>query len=213
MEHLNLDKYDGFIFDLDGTLADSMPAHFHAWTVALQRLTGEPSRFTEEQFYAMGGVPARGIVTWLNAEMGYNLPIEETAEEKESLYVQFLDEIQPIAPVIDLVKRLGLNRKLAIASGGFTEIVRRTALHIGVLDYFKVLVGSDQVSMGKPSPEIFLRAASLLEVKPSRCLVFEDGEPGFAAAKAAGMEYIDVKPYYCQGRSWYTAKQPSSSSL
>ena len=56
-------------------------------------------------------------------------------------------------------------------------------------------VGSDQVLKGKPDPALFLRAAELLGVDPHRCLVFEDAEPGFLAAKAAGMDYIDVRPF------------------
>lgn len=207
MKDINFDQYDGFIFDLDGTLADSMPVHYHAWTETLQRKTGHPSRFTEELFYSLGGVPAREIVDWLNKEHGYNLPIEETTNEKEELFLEFLGEVQPIEPVINVVKKLGLHRKMAVASGGFTEIVRHTVGKLGLLDYFPVLVGADQVSRGKPSPEIYLLAAKLLGVDPTKCLAFEDGEPGIVAARAAGMQVIDVKPYYCEGRSWYTASK------
>jgi len=86
-----------------------------------------------------------------------------------------------------------------VASGGLTEIVRETlrflGLSVGPNEKIKVLVGSDQVTHGKPRPELFLRAAQLLGVDPKRCLVFEDAEPGFAAAKAAGMDYIDVRPF------------------
>lgn len=206
MHDTNFDQYDGFIFDLDGTLADSMPVHFHAWTETLKRKSGQPSRFTEELFYSLGGVPAREIVAWLNQEHGYNLPIEETTEEKEALFLEFLGEVQPIEPVIKVVKQLGLQRKMAVASGGFTDIVRHTVGKLGLLEYFPVLVGADQVSRGKPSPEIYLLAAKRLGVDPAKCLAFEDGEPGIVAARAAGMDVIDVKPYYCEGRSWYSAK-------
>lgn len=203
MNHINFNEYDGFIFDLDGTIADTMPVHYHAWTATLERKAGHPSRFTEALFYSMGGVPAREIVAWLNKEHGYNLPIEETTEEKENLFLTFLSEVQPIEPVINVVKKLGKERKLAVASGGYTEIVRHTLEKLGMLDYFPVLVGADQVTQGKPSPEIYLRAAELLGVNPKKCLAFEDGEPGIVAARAAGMQVIDVKPYYCEGRSWY----------
>ena len=89
--------------------------------------------------------------------------------------------------------------KVAVASGGLTEIVRETlqflGMRVGPKEKIKFLVGSDQVKHGKPNPELFLRAAELLGVDPKRCLVFEDAEPGFVAAKAAGMDYIDVRPY------------------
>lgn len=203
LSKINFDDYDGFVFDLDGTLADSMPAHFHAWTATLEEKSGQPSRFTEEAFYSKGGVPAREIIAWLNTEHGYNLPIEETVHEKETLFLEFLGEVKPIEPVIKIVKQLGKERKLAVASGGLTPIVKYTVEKLGLLEYFPVLVGADQVSQGKPSPEIFLRAAKLLGVEPAKCLAFEDGEPGIVAARAAGMHVVDVKPLYCEGRSWY----------
>jgi HAD superfamily hydrolase (TIGR01509 family) len=201
--NIDFEKYDGFVYDLDGTLADTMPVHLHAWTATLEKHSGKPSLFTEEQFYAKGGVPAREIVVWLNEQYGYNLPIAETVHEKEELFLKFLGEVQPIVPVIEIVKKLGKNRKMAVASGGLTPIVRYTVEKLGLLDYFQALVGSDQVSRGKPSPEIFLKAAKELGVDPKKCLAFEDGEPGLASARAAGMDVLDVKPLYCQDRSWY----------
>ena len=192
-------KYDGFIFDCDGTLADSMPLHYRAWSETLASKLGKPSDFTESMFYHFGGIPARGIVERLNRDFGYNLPVEQTAHEKEMRFVELLPGIGPVPEVIDVLNRLGPDAKVAVASGGQTEIVRETLLFLGLAvgpkEKIKFLVGSDQVAHGKPNPELFLRAAKLLGVEPKRCLVFEDAEPGFAAAKAAGMDYIDVRPF------------------
>ncbi|MCE0498879.1 MAG: HAD-IA family hydrolase [Methylacidiphilales bacterium] len=190
---------DGFIFDCDGTLADSMPLHYLAWSKSLLEKLGRPSDFTEEIFYRFGGMPARQIVERLNHDFGYHLPPEQTAHDKEMLFLEMLPRIGPVREVIDVLRHLGSKAKVAVASGGQTEIVCQTLRHLGI-DYgpgeiVKFVIGSDQVAQGKPSPELFLRAAKLLAVDPKHCLVFEDAEPGFLAAQAAGMTWIDVRPY------------------
>jgi beta-phosphoglucomutase-like phosphatase (HAD superfamily) len=192
--------YDGFIFDCDGTLADSMPIHFRAWTESLTDKLGRPStEFTEELFYHFGGMPARAIVARMNQDFGWNLDPEKTAHEKEEHFITLLHLIGPVPEVIETLHALGREANVAVASGGLTFIVRDTlhfiGLDVGPGEYVKHLIGSDQVKHGKPDPELFLKAATVLGVPPARCLVFEDAEPGFVAAKAAGMDCIDVRPY------------------
>jgi beta-phosphoglucomutase-like phosphatase (HAD superfamily) len=192
-------KYDGYIFDCDGTLADTMPLHYQAWSETLTRKLGRPSDFTESMFYHFGGMPARQIVARLNHDYGYDLPVEQTAHEKEMRFVELLPGIGPVQEVIDVLNRLPPDAKVAVASGGLEEIVRKTLLFLGLKvgpgEKIKFLIGSDHIAQGKPHPELFLRAAGLLGVEPHRCLVFEDAEPGFVAAKAADMDYIDVRPF------------------
>ena len=189
----------GLVFDCDGTIADTMPLHYQEWSETLALKLGRPSDFTEPMFYRFGGMPARQIIERLNRDFGYSLPVEQTAHEKEMRFVELLPGIGPIQEVIDVLNRLDPEAKVAVASGGLTEIVRETLLILGLpvgpKEKIKFLVGSDQVTHGKPHPELFLRAAELLGVEPKRCLVFEDAEPGFLAAKAAGMDYIDVRPF------------------
>ena len=183
-------KYDGYIFDCDGTLADSMPLHYRAWKISLEEKLGKPSAFTEELFYRCGGMPARQIIEMLNRDYGYGLPVHEFADEKEARFVALLPELKPVQEVIDVVDRLGPDAKIAVASGGLTFIVKQTlgllGLKVGPQEKIKVLVGSDQVLHGKPSPDLFFRAAELLGVKPGRCLVFEDAEPGFQGRRGGG---------------------------
>jgi beta-phosphoglucomutase-like phosphatase (HAD superfamily) len=192
--------YDGYIFDCDGTLADSMPIHYRAWTESLTEKLGRPSaEFTEEMFYHFGGMPARAIVVRMNEDYGWNLPPDETAHDKEEHFITLMSGIGPVPEVIAALHSLGKSANVAVASGGLTPIVRDTlrivGLEVGPDEYVKHLIGSDQVKHGKPHPELFLKAAEALGVAPARCLVFEDAEPGFAAAKAAGMDFIDVRPY------------------
>jgi beta-phosphoglucomutase-like phosphatase (HAD superfamily) len=193
--------YDGFIFDCDGTLADSMPLHYRAWTESLSDKLGRPSsEFTEDLFYHFGGMPARHIVERLNQQFGYNLPVEATAHEKEEHFITLMHHgLKPVSEVVAVLRTLVPPAKVIVASGGLTAIVEDTLRHIGVGfgagEIVPQVIGSDQVKLGKPSPDLFLRAAEVIGVAPARCLVFEDAAPGFQAATAAGMKYIDVRPY------------------
>jgi HAD superfamily hydrolase (TIGR01509 family) len=189
--------FDGYLFDCDGTLADSMPLHFQAWTAYLEQAGGAPSRLTEELFYAWGGRPEREIFAALNRDHGYAIDPEQGAREKEILYRALLPRVGPVTAVADLVRRLGAaHAKMAVASGSTRTTVEETLRHLGLRDYFSVIVASGEVPRGKPAPDVFLKAAEGLGVEPARCLVFEDAVPGFQAAEAAGMRWVDVRPYY-----------------
>jgi HAD superfamily hydrolase (TIGR01509 family) len=192
--------YDGFIFDCDGTLADSMPAHYRAWVETIERSLGRaPSEITPELFRGCGGLPASVIIERWNRDFGYGLPIEKTAQEKAEVFLRLISEVKPIPEAIAALKSLGPGAKIAVASSGLTRVIasilKQLGLSIGPVGEVQVLVCADQVARGKPEPDLFLRSAELLGVKPGRCLVFEDAESGFAAARAAGMDFIDVRPF------------------
>lgn len=194
------DGCDGYLFDCDGTLADSMPLHFQAWTSYLEQAGGAPSRFTEELFYAWGGRPEREIFAALNRDYGYSIDPERGVREKEMRYRALLPQVKPVAAVADLARRLGaLHAKMAVGSGSGREIVEETLRHLGLREYFAVIVAAGEVPRGKPAPDVFLKAAEGIGVEPGRCVVFEDAVPGFQAAQAAGMRWVDVRPYYDRG--------------
>jgi HAD superfamily hydrolase (TIGR01509 family) len=144
-------------------------------------------------------MPARHIVERLNRDYNYNLPVEKTAHEKELDFIKLLPGIRPVPEVVAVLKSLGTAARVVVASGGLTDIVADTLKQIGLAagpdQIVKKVIGSDQVQRGKPFPDLFLHAAEVLGAAPSRCLVFEDAEPGFRAAESAGMRYIDVRPY------------------
>jgi HAD superfamily hydrolase (TIGR01509 family) len=196
---LDLTAHDGFIFDCDGTLADSMPLHFRAWSETLALKLGRPSDFSEALFYRYGGIPARQIIDRLNEKFGYTLSNDTTAHDKEMRFMELLPQVHPVPEVLAVLHRLGKDAKVAVASGGLSEIVLQTLKHLGIgvgpNEPVKFVVCPDQGFPGKPAPDLFLHAAKLLGIPPARCLVFEDAEPGFDAAKAAGMDYIDVRPF------------------
>ncbi len=183
--------FAGFIFDCDGTLVDTMPLHFRAWDIAMQR-AGLPHALDEDLFYSLGGVPTRRVAEMLSAHYGLRTDAERIFAEKEELFVELQPEIRVIAPVVEFARRVAEKFPVSVASGGPRLIVREILVQVGLHDLFPVVVTPEDVTHGKPSPEMFLLAAQRMGVAPEACLVFEDGAPGFQAAAAAGMKWVVV---------------------
>ncbi|MFM2196954.1 MAG: hypothetical protein RLZZ505_386 [Verrucomicrobiota bacterium] len=183
--------FDAVIFDCDGTLVDSMPAHFDAWCEALAS-HGAAGIFKEDVFFAMGGRPTRDIVVDINSEYGLKLDPEAIALAKREAFLRKLHLVELIDEVADFAKSLSGKMPLAVASGGSRYVVEKTLKLLNCSDWFDEVVTADDVKNGKPNPDIFLKAAQLLGVVPERCLVIEDAPPGVMAAQAAGMQVITV---------------------
>jgi len=182
-------EFDAFIFDCDGTLADTMPLHYRAWCSAL----GDHAHlFPEAMFNDLGGVPTCRVVEILNEQHGLDLPVHALVSQKEALFQSFSAEILPIDAVVDVARRFHKIKPLAVASGGHRQIVMSTLHTLGIVQLFDTIVCSEDYIRGKPAPDPFLEAARRLGITPSRCLVFEDSVTGLAAAQAAGMECILV---------------------
>ncbi len=182
--------FAALIFDCDGTLADTMPGHFAAWTAALRASGGD---ITEERFYQNAGVTSAAIIEALNRDFGYGLDIPKTVERKEQMYVDALHEVKEITAVADIARAFHGKVPLAVASGGLRNVVHATLDAVGLRPLFDAVVTAEDVTHGKPAPDIFLKAAALLGVAPEGCIVYEDGDPGIVAAYAAGMRVIDVR--------------------
>ena len=183
-------RYAGYIFDCDGTLADSMAVHYGAWADTVRKYGGQ---IPEDLFYSLGGWPSRKMVELLNERFRSSLDPETIANEKEQLYVQRIDTIRPIPEVADFARQVAAFAKVSVASGGILPVVTRTLEAIGFKDFFSVIVTSEQVKRGKPFPDMFLEAAGRMGVPPSDCLVLEDSPAGFEAAISAGMDYAVVR--------------------
>lgn len=181
--------FEGYIFDCDGTIADTMPIHYRAWTAALKDFGGT---FPEDLFYQWGGKPTAVIVEQLNEKFGLTLPVDEFVIRKERYYLDYVHETTPILPVLEIARGMRGVKPLAIASGGHREPVEATLKAIGILDMFDAIVCAEDYTRGKPFPDPFLEAARRLGVPPADCLVFEDSPTGIAAAEAAGMHYVFV---------------------
>lgn len=186
----NFDKYNGFIFDLDGTLIDSMPFHVKAW----QQVCQEHGFSIEESFiYDRGGKSSLNIVRELQA-LGFGTQDEqEFVKRKVELYREKINEVplfDEIAKILKQAKERGA--KITIGTGT-QRINALDILNIRNLEqYVDFIVSADDVTNHKPHPETYLVASKLMSLPAEQCVVFEDGKPGFAAAKAAHMDCVVV---------------------
>jgi HAD superfamily hydrolase (TIGR01509 family) len=178
--------YKGYIFDCDGTLAHSMPVHYGAWRQAAEE---NGVAMSEELFYSLGGVPTTRIVEILNEKFGTSMDPEKVAVRKEEIYVHTMGKTEPIEEVTAFAREVAKFAKVSVASGGYLPVVEKTLEVIGFKDFFPVIVTTEQVTRGKPFPDIFLEAAKRMGVPANECLVLEDSPAGIEAAKAAGMDY------------------------
>lgn len=190
-------KYSGYIFDLDGTLVDSMPVHYKAWRWALREHGAPEHVFRWHEFVAHGGMAAPDIVADLNAVYGLNMEPETVAEDKRNRYAWLLlnEQLPVIQETIQLVRQLkeqGI--PYAIGTGSMPSGAMETLQSAGVADLFSIMVTPADVppGYGKPRPDIFLLCAEKMGVNPRECVVFEDAEPGIQAALAGGMDYVRV---------------------
>ncbi|WP_158279782.1 HAD family hydrolase [Coraliomargarita sinensis] len=188
MQNLHHD-YEGLIFDMDGTLADTMPTHFIAWT---RSMDAHGIKFTEERFYALGGVPAVNVITMLAKEQGVSVDAVRLAEQKEALFLELLEEVKPVLPVKSIAEFHREHIPMAVATGSEKWVAEKILRALGIYEWFGAIVGADCIENPKPAPDVYLRAAELIGVDPRRCHAFEDTVLGMEAAQRAGMEVIDI---------------------
>lgn len=184
-------SFSAVIFDCDGTLVDTMPAHFEAWREALAQY-GAANVLAEDVFYAMGGRPTKDIVMDLNAEYGLKLDPARVALSKREAFLRKLHLCELIDEVAAIAKDLRGKVPIGIATGGSRFVIEKTLAIFGISDWFDEVITADDVSIGKPAPDIYLEAARRLGVVPSQCLAFEDAPAGVDAARAAGMIVVEV---------------------
>lgn len=182
--------FDAYIFDCDGTLADTMGLHYDAWKMALEPHGAD---LPEELYYTWGGRPTREIVEALNEMQGLFMDPDAMVHHKEGLYHTLLPEVTAIEPVVAFARSMHGKKPLAVASGGGRKAVTATLESLGLIPLFDAVVTSEDYVNGKPAPDPYLEAARRLGVDPAGCLVFEDTEIGRQSANAAGMECVLVQ--------------------
>ena len=183
-------KYDAFLYDCDGTLANNMPLHKAAYVKAAAKynIILDPNLIDE-----LAGWPTVKVAEEINLRYTANLDPVTFGKEKSLLYVnEFISQTEPIDYVVNHLKAHVGKIQIAVVTGGSRSTVEKTLTTLGILPYIELLVCAGETPKGKPFPDPFLRAAELLDVDPARCVVFEDGDPGVQAAEAAGMDWIRV---------------------
>lgn len=181
------------IFDLDGTLADTMPLHFTAWQKAAAENNFE---FPEEFFLKCAGMPTHNIISIINEEQGLRIDPERFSSQKEKFFLNDIDQIKGINSIIELVYQNYEKLPMAIGTGGNRDIACKTINILGLDKYIPILVSCEDVENHKPAPDTFLKCAELMGIKAQLCQVFEDGDKGIKAAVNAGMMVTDVRPFY-----------------
>src|ERR1044072_1534297 len=150
--------FAGDIFDLDGSLVDTMPLHYRAWDETM-RAAGLKAPLDEELFYSLGGVPTKRVAELIAAHYGLTIDPHAVFHHKESLFVELQKDAKLIEPVVEIARRMSLTHPVSIASGGPRDIVRRSLELSGLAPLFKVVVTPEDVEHGKPAPDMFLLAA------------------------------------------------------
>jgi HAD superfamily hydrolase (TIGR01509 family) len=179
-------KFKGLLMDMDGVLVDSMPLHFEAWKLLVQRFKIGISMADLREL-----IDARRNVEIFPILLGRPLPdaeLHRLVDEKEALYhaqaEAKLPEVAGARAFCEQAQAQGIPMALATAASELN--VLRVMDKMGFRKFFKVLVTARDVQRGKPDPEVYLKAATGLGLRPSECLVVEDSLPGVQAAKASG---------------------------
>lgn len=180
------------IFDLDGTLLDNNPYHLKSWIKYLEK---NQRNITEEEYNAnINGRTNKDVIAYIH---GKDMSDEDTLKyslEKEALYREiyqpFIEPVKGLLPFLQILAEK--NIPMAIATSGIQPNIDFMFEHVPVKKYFNVVVNSSHIKKGKPDPEIYIKAASLLGVEPANCLVFEDAVVGINSAKAAGMKVVAI---------------------
>jgi HAD superfamily hydrolase (TIGR01509 family) len=183
--------FKAYLFDCDGTIADSMPLHYKAWKRALVEWNCE---FEEKLFYQWGGMPVVEIISALNRRDGLTMPVEIVARRKEELYFELLPELKAVPEILEYINAAHGRIPFAVVSGSTSESVTASLVALKMFDRFDTMVCAGDYSRSKPDPEAFLLAAARLGVAPQSCLVFEDTDMGIQAATSAGMASVKVPP-------------------
>ena len=186
------DGIKGLIFDCDGTLADTMTIHTHAWQETMKRFGHDcPVDFLQP----LRGMPAEEIVIRFNREFGTDFDVKVVSDAKNKMSYEKFKTVKPIMPVARIALDYRGKLPMSVVSGGTRKNVIRTLEAIGMGDFFEAVITADDGLKPKPDPQMFIEAAKRMDVAPELCEVFEDGDPGLEAARAAGMPFVDVRPY------------------
>jgi len=181
------------IFDLDGTIANTMPNHFVSWRKAVVPYGID---FNASLFMQLTGMPRTATIEKLNEMFGTKMNPEIVGKVKEDHFKILVNLTEEIEVVTDVIRKYHNILPMSIGTGSTKNGAKKTLEVIGLKNYFDIVITADDIINHKPHPETFLKCEELMGIKPQDCVVFEDGILGMNAAEEAGMMVIDVNDYF-----------------
>ena len=180
------------LFDMDGVVIDNLPYHVDAWLLYCER---HGIHLTREIFYKdLNGLNSKDTFEWLLKRKISQEEINEFEEEKELIYRGFYKPFLAPAPglmdFLTLLKAYGIKAALGTSAGpGNIDFILDG---LGIRSNFDAVIGGAEVIKGKPNPEIYVRAAGMINVSPENCWVIEDSLQGIEAGLSAGMKVVGI---------------------
>lgn len=195
---ISKNKIEGFIFDFDGTILDSLGMWNNLDGAYLDERSIE---VPEDLKKSIEGMSFNDTAAYFKRRF----KLRESVEEIVDHWHQHIEEVYPFLPFKDgvggFIEKISQEGyKLAIATSNSRALVEKALEEQRFLDYFSVIVTSDDVGRGKPSPDVFLEAASRLNLEPRNCLVVEDTLMGVLGAKRAGMVTVAIYDHHNRKR-------------
>jgi len=187
-------QYDCLIFDCDGTLANTMSAHFAAYQHAFKYYH---ISFTKKEFFEYGPKGGNILLNELIIKKGYDPSfVDKIKNMKSDCIEQFLDtHMHPNDELINLIKEYHTKCKLAVVSSGRHKSICTILEKLGILKYFDLVITADDCKILKPHPQPYIMAYTQLNVDPKKCLVFEDNDIGVESATKAGLTVKLISGY------------------
>lgn len=182
--------YAALIFDCDGTIANTLPVHFQTWQAALGKFRAV---LPADWYYERTGLTAAEFLKDFNQTFGYSIDMVAVESERRQQFSRLVHQVKAVPAVAAIAQANAGKVPMAVASNGQRAVVEPTIDAIGLRSLFATIVTLNDVTVGKPEPDLFLLAADRMGVAPEACIVYEDSDLGLDAAERAGMRWVDVR--------------------